>query len=498
MRAQTFYWFDYETFGTSPAWDRPVQFAGQRTDADLNPIDEPATFWCRPPDDYLPHPAACRVTGISPEQAVRDGEPEASFIRRVAAELGRPGTVSVGYNSVRFDDEFTRYTLFRNLEDPYAQEWRDGNSRWDLLDVVRLTRALRPEGIEWPVHEDGRASNRLEHLAAANGIEHGRAHDALSDVEATLGVARLIKSRQPRLFDWAFERRTKAAAGELLNVRERPVLLLAAGTIGADRHHLAPVVPIARHPDNRNGVIVLDLLTDPEELEGLDAQTLQQRVFGQIAVDGRDAMRDSGTQGGDVGEPPLRIGLRTVQLNKCPALAPLATLRPADAERLGIDPVELGARRDRLIQLLVEPAALERIVTAMRREWPERCDDVDGSLYSGAFLDTADRRRLSAIRTAPPERIASLAHGFDDPRLDEMVWRYRARNFPETLDVAEQNRWREQVAARLSDERAPWLDWKGFEAALTEADWREAERPLRDSLEHYARTLGERVGRPNH
>nr|GFC99807.1 hypothetical protein [Tanacetum cinerariifolium] len=113
-----------------------------------------------------------------------------------------------GYNTLRFDDEMTRYSLYRNFFDPYGREWQGGNSRWDLIDVVRTAYALRPEGIVWP-EEEGRVTLKLERLTAANGIDHGQAHDALSDVRATIALARLIRDKQPKLYDYLFQLRSK-------------------------------------------------------------------------------------------------------------------------------------------------------------------------------------------------------------------------------------------------------------------------------------------------
>ena len=205
--ATTLYWHDYETFGVDARRDRPAQFAGLRTDEELNEIGEPLNIYCKPALDVLPHPEACLITGITPQLADARGVLEPEFIARIHAEFAQPGTCGVGYNSLRFDDEVTRHTLYRNFYDPYAREWQNGNSRWDLIDLVRMTYALRPEGIEWPLKDDGKPSFRLENLATANNIGHESAHDALSDVRATIGVARLIRNRQPRLYDWLFQLR---------------------------------------------------------------------------------------------------------------------------------------------------------------------------------------------------------------------------------------------------------------------------------------------------
>ncbi|MDA0651168.1 MAG: exodeoxyribonuclease I, partial [Proteobacteria bacterium] len=164
--SESFYWHDYETSGADPSQDRPWQFAGVRTNAQLEIVGEPLTLYAQPTPDRLPHPAAVRVTGITPQEALAKGVPEAQFIARIHAELAQPRTCGVGYNSIRFDDEVTRFTLWRNFRDAYAREWQNGNSRWDLLDVARAYQALRPAGIEWPVRDDGQTSFRLEDLTA--------------------------------------------------------------------------------------------------------------------------------------------------------------------------------------------------------------------------------------------------------------------------------------------------------------------------------------------
>ena len=489
----SFCWFDYETFGTSPAWDRPAQFAAIRTDAALEPLGEPEVLWCRQSDDYLPHPGACRVTGITPEEANARGQPEHRFIERVRARLGAPGTCSVGYNSVRFDDEFTRHTLFRNLHDPYAHEWKDGASRWDLLDVVRLTRALRPDGIRWPTTEDGRPSNRLEHLSEANGLAAGRAHDALVDVRATIALARLVRARQPRLFAHALAHRGKRALAPLLEPDERPwarePLVLVAAGIPAERHHLALVVPLVRHPTNPNSVIAIDLATDPSALVGRDADDIAARLFTRAA---------SAPDGTDPVAP--RPGLHAIAANKCPVIAPYRALRDVDAERLGIDRVAQLSHRDALRDLL-DASGGERPLDAIRAAFVRDDDgsvpDVDASLYAGGFLSGGDRARLERVRAADPGALRALGGGFDDPRLDEMLFRYRARNHPDALDADERARWRAHVAGRLgATGDVPWLSREGFERAMAGQAWRPDEASLRTSLERHALTLCEAVGLP--
>ncbi|MCG6630443.1 exodeoxyribonuclease I, partial [Acinetobacter baumannii] len=221
----SFLFYDLETFGQDPRRTRIAQFAAVRTDAQLRVIEEPISFFMQPADDLLPSPYATMVTGITPQHALREGVTEAEAFARIAEQMGRPQTCSLGYNSIRFDDEFVRCGLFRNFYDPYEREWRGGNSRWDLLDVLRMVHALRPDGIVWPQREDGATSFKLEHLASANDVREGDAHEALSDVYATIGMARKFQQHQPKLWDYALRLRDKRFAATLLDViAMQPVL----------------------------------------------------------------------------------------------------------------------------------------------------------------------------------------------------------------------------------------------------------------------------------
>jgi len=473
---QTFYWFDYETFGTSPAWDKPAQFAGQRTTIDLEPIGEPIILYCKPPADYLPNPHACRVTQMHPDDIASRGVNEAHFINQVVAELGKPGTCSIGYNSIRFDDEFTRHTLFRNFHDAYQHEWKDNNSRWDLLDVVRLARALRPEGINWPVLDDGSPSNKLELLSQANNIEHAHAHDALSDVEATveatIGMARLLREKQPKLYKYAFENRGKQRVQEMLNLKQRRACIQVSGMIPGAFGHTGIVMPLARHPVNQNGIIVLDLRTDPAQLFDMNAEQIAARVFATAE---------------DLGDEE-RIRLRTIQTNKCPVLVPLATMRSEDAARLNIDLEQHIQRADVLADQFTDEFA-DTIQQSMTRDWETTTDDVDGSLYTGAFFGHEDKDRFNQIRQASPSALGELGGYFKDPRCDVMLLRYRARNYPETLDKAESEDWRDHIKQRLHNDDAPWLSASKFEQIMKEADWTAEEEPLRKSLADYAQRI---------
>ncbi len=442
---------------------------------DLNVMGDPLVLYCRQSPDYLPQPEACKVTGITPQLANDQGVCEAQFIQQILNQIGFPGTCSVGYNNIRFDDEFTRHTLFRNLRDPYEQEWKEGNSRWDLLDIVRLTRALRPDGIQWPFNEDGTASNRLEHLSQINGIEHTQAHDAMSDVWATIGMARLIRQAQPKLFNYAFAQRGKASVSKMLNVRDRTPCLQVSGMIPGARHHLSAIMPLIRHPQNSNGVIVLDLSQDPRTLATLDADEIEARLY-QSA----DSHNHTGTP---------RPGLRTVQINKCPVLVPLATLRDTDAQRLGIDQISLK-QHAAYATAMINDSLLDRIGQAMSRHWDsDQLMDVDGTLYGGEFLSQADKQRLQSLLKLPPEQLSKHSGQFDDKRLDELLWRYQARSYPNTLDAEQRAHWRDHCLDRLSNPSGPWLSFQTYQQVIDDTQWQPDEQALKQALSDYGQEL---------
>jgi len=431
--SRTFYWHDYETWGAQPALDRAAQFAGLRTDLDFNPIGKPLVVYARPADDFLPQPGACMVTGITPQLAREKGAPEADFFRFIHEELSRPGTCALGYNSLRFDDEVTRYGLYRNFFDPYEREWKNGNSRWDMIDVVRLTRALRPEGISWPEKESGVTSFRLEELTAANGIEHAGAHDALVDVKATIALAKLVRDRQPKLFDFVLNNRDKHKLAAQLNVRAAKPVLHVSARYPARLGCIAAVVPLAMHPDNRNGVIVYDLRTDPTPLLTMSPEEIRMRLYTPVA---------------DLPEGVERVPLKVVHVNRAPVVVPMGTITEAAREQWQMD---AQAEQRHLETLRTGPGLAEKLAevfTAGDRFPPQT--DPDRDLYGG-FLSDDDRRRCERVRHTAVDELTSLHPGFDAAKLEELLFRYRARNWPETLEGDERLRWEEFRRERLTE-----------------------------------------------
>jgi exodeoxyribonuclease-1 len=429
---QTLFWHDYETFGTDSRRDRPIQFAGIRTTLELEIVDEPVMFFAKPPREMPPSPESCLITGITPQQADRDGLIEADFAARVHEQLAAPGTCGVGYNSLRFDDEFTRQMLYRNFFEPYAREWENGNSRWDLIDLVRMCEALRPEGIVWPTHDDGAPSFKLEHLAKANHLQQERAHDALSDVHALIDLARLIRVRQPKLWEWHYNLRRKQRVFELLDLTAMTPVVHVSSRYPASRHCLAVVVPVAVHPSRPGEILVYDLSQDPSDLLSLDADAIADRMF---------------TPRADLPEGIERISLKTIHANRSPALAPLSVLKGVDMQRLQLD-------LDRCLVHADVLRAATGLSEKLRNVFQHSADlpppeDPELALYSG-FLPDSDKRLLRDVRGTPPEQLRQKTFAFRDPRYAELLFRYRARNWPETLSAGEHERWEMFLQQRLT------------------------------------------------
>ena len=440
--SHTFLWHDYETFGINVRRDRPAQFAAIRTDAALNEIGEPVMLYCQPANDFLPDPQSCLITGITPQLCLEKGLPEYQFAAQIEQLLCEPGTIGVGYNTIRFDDEITRFMFWRNLIDPYAREWQNNCGRWDLMDVVRTAYALRPEGIVWPTKldeesdgkNDRKPSFKLTDLTAANGLAHEAAHDALSDVRATIALARLLLEKQPRLFDFCLglhkKDRVAAELGLPTAVATARPFLHISGMFAVERGCLALMWPLAMHPTNKNELIAWDLAHDPREFASMNVDEIRLRLFSK---------RD------DLPEGMTRLPIKTVHLNKSPmVMGNLKVLTPAMAGRWGLG-----------LDAQLENAARASALPDMSAIWPavfqrpkEATPDVDEDLYGG-FIGNADRRRLNELRGLSAGNLATRRNAFDDPRLEELVFRYRARNFAASLAVDEAARWEAHRAAQL-------------------------------------------------
>ena len=434
--AASFFFYDLETSGFSPRDARIMQFAGQRTDLELKPIGEPVNLLIRMTNEILPDPDAVLLTGITPQATLADGLTEAEFLQEFVENIAKPHTIFLGYNTVRFDDEFMRFLHYRNFYDPYEWQWQDGRSKWDLLDVVRMTRALRPDGIKWPFDVHGNPTNRLELLSALNKLEHAHAHDALSDVYATIEVARLIRGKQTRLFEYLLSMRDKKKVAELAHAGQP--FVYTSGQYASEFEKTTVVWNLADQP-GRQSVLVYDLRHDPTDFINLSPEELAKAWAWKKPDD-----------------PGLRLPIKAMRLNCCPAVAPLGVLDAATQARLKID---LPTVQKHLAVLKKSPQFTKNVLAACElREAKYKTQgslipddqDADGRLYDG-FLNDQDRTALRLVRAAAPEELGDLADDLGDDRLKALLPLYKARNFARKLTNDEREAWEQFRTRRLMD-----------------------------------------------
>ena len=428
---KTFYWYDYETFGISPRIDRISQFAGIRTDENLNILDE-HMFYCKPTHDCLPAPEACAVTGISPQLCEQKGMIEHAFIQKINTEFSTPNTCIVGYNSIRFDDEFTRHALYRNFIDPYAWHWKNGNTRWDILDVVRLCYALKKDAsLEWVYDENGKPIFKLDQLSLANGIEHANAHDALADVRATIAIAKIIKESQPQLFDYAFSLREKKTVERKIQLFEP--MLHTSGMYPAEKSCTRLAVALAYHPEYNDRAIVFNLDQDPGLLLELEVEELKALMF---------------TKQSELPKGVERLQIKDLVFNKSPMFVPnVYKLEPKIIEQLQID---METCLGRLSFIKDNQKAIGKIVQDLYKNDQERIKttDVDQTLYDG-FMDNGDKRIGDQIQTLSVDALKDFHPKFKDDKLSILLMRFKARNYPEALSEDEAEDWFETVQGRV-------------------------------------------------
>jgi exodeoxyribonuclease I len=428
----SFFFYDLETSGFDPKTQRIMQFAGQRTDMDLNPVGEPVNVLVKLTEEVLPSPEAILITGITPQKTVEEGYTEAEFLSILCEEVFTSDTIIVGFNNIRFDDEFMRYTLYRNFHDPYEWCWQGQKSRWDILDVVRMVRALRPAGIKWPVDPDGHPTNRLELLSFQNGLDHAKAHDALSDVEALIGVAKLIKQKQPKMFDYLLKARNKNEVAKLVNLDDPQPFAYTSGRYPKDSLHTTVAYPVA--PGSTPGtVIVYDLRHDPVDWAKMSIDDLKKVRFANYEQRQMEGF--------------VALPAKEMAYNRSPAVAPVGVIDEGAQERIRLD-MQIVAQNLAKLRASDLPEKLREVFA--RQSFP-KTDDPDAQLYDG-FLPENDKAKVSAVRNARPDELADFHPDFTDERLPKLLVRYKARNYPKTLSDDERSAWEAYRTERLQRE----------------------------------------------
>ncbi len=471
--AKTFYFYDLETTGFNSRQGRIMQFGGQRTDLSLKTIGKPDKFYVKITEDILPDPGAVLVTGITPQKTLAEGISESEFAKYFNDQIAAPDTIFVGFNTIRFDDEFVRHLLYRNFYDPYEWQWQDGRSKWDLLDVARMTRALRPGGIKWPFDSSGAPSNQLGLLTSINNLYHLSAHDALSDVEATMALARLINTKQPKLFEFLLSMRLKGKVAELVNTNEP--FVYTSGKYPSQYEKTTVVISLAEHP--KQGAIVYDLRSDPTPYTKLKPAELAA------------AWRRR-----DPAEGPI-LPIKTLKFNRCPAVAPLSVLDKDSQTRLQIDMAQIEANAQSLKQIKDWPKNLMVALEILDKQQQERllpdAQDVDNQLYDG-FFSGADKQAMSLVRAAEPSELSQLLPSLSDNRLKALLPLYKARNYPRLLSPQELSDWHQYCFQRLqAGNKDSRLDmyFKNIEELRAQSHTTPEQKTILDELKLYGQSL---------
>ena len=421
----SFFFYDLETTGLNPREARIMQFAGIRTDSDLNIIGEPANYLIKQSDDCLPSPEAVLVTGITPQKTLEDGITEIEFIKIFNEEISVPGTTFVGYNNISFDDEFIRFLLYRNYYDPYEWQYKDGRSKWDFLDVIRMTRALRPEGVKWPKDTEDKSTNRLESLAAENKIVHTKAHDAMSDVEALIELSKLIKSKQPKLFNFLLNIRDKRSVSELVLGSKQ--FVYTAGSF-SDDHEKTVVACVLQGSQTNQGALVYDLTVDPSIYESMSPKELAEAW--KYKKDAKDT---------------FRLAVKSLQFNRCPSIAPITVLTEDDLDRLKLDMSIIEKNYKKLISMtdFSDKVIAAKAILDENRDYgsSEQAASVEAKLYDG-FIGDQDKRQMMKIHDKDFD--FEFKPDFSDKRLDQLYPLYVSRNFPENKTDDINKSWQKQ------------------------------------------------------
>ncbi|TWO86621.1 exodeoxyribonuclease I [TM7 phylum sp. oral taxon 356] len=441
---RTFFFYDLETSGFSARYDRIMQFAGQRTNDELELIGQPVNLLVKLTDDILPSPGAVLTTHITPQMTVADGISEADFCRYFLEQVATPDTTILGYNSTRFDDEFIRHTLWRNFHDPYQWAWAEGRDRWDLLDVTRLVRALRPDGINWPTKRVAETDQlittvNLVDMAKCNGFENDNAHDALADVKALISLARLLRQSQPTMWRYLLDHHDKHSVLNIITPGQPKPFVYASGRYSSSyqKTTVATVIAEGRTP---NSYLVWDLRYDPVDFTSLS----EAEILSNLTADRATRRQDDF----------VPIPIKELSINKCPAVAPLGVLDAASETRISLSQTEAMKHYH---QLNSQAGLIKRLT----RAWCKRpvfppASDVEGKLYDG-FTPKSDQTKIRLVAAADSTGLADLHPNFTDERLDELLFRYKARQYPTSLSESEEERWRKFRRAKLERELPAYL-----------------------------------------
>lgn len=426
-----FAFYDFETTGTSPAFDQPTQFAAILTNDDLEPLKR-IDIRCRLSPHILPAPWALAVTGVTPDALTDQNLPTwFEFVQTLSDLINQWGPATwTGYNNITFDEEVLRQSLYQNLHpSPYLTQM-GGNDRLDVMKMVYATWDLAPDALVWPTDDRGQQSFKLDQLAPANGFSHHDAHDALGDVEATIYIASLIRDRAPDVWEQSLRNRSKQQVLEMLQ-SGRPLRLIERFGAAPPRSYIGAYA--GRSISNPNSVGFLDLeQVDPNELLLADDDAITE------AVDRT---------------PKL---VRTVTVNKVPNLFDMDQVDPLITDR--------AMRLDEMTDLH------ERIGSAIAARFADKeaPAHVEEQIFTG-FYSSTDQGLLKQFQTASWEERVDILNQMNDQRARQLGRRLIFLYRPDLLGSSTVATMTSSIHTRWSSmEDVPWTTLSEVDRQLRE------------------------------
>jgi len=429
---KTYLFYDLETTGRSKCFDQVLQFAAIRTDLELNELERHSIHIKLNPD-VIPDPEAILIHRI-PIAAMLQGEAEINAISQIHALLNTPGTLSGGYNTLGFDDEFLRFLFHRNLLPPYTHQWANGCGRFDLYPLTQLYHLYHPECMQWPTNPEGKISLKLELLSKANQLAEGPAHQAMTDVEATLALARIfLKNKEMWIYSMDFfnkeveQKRREKITATLETTYGKYQLALLVGKAGSSDFFQYPVLALGSHQHYKNQTLWLRL--DKPELATTTSDLLAETTWVARQKAGETFL--------------LPFSGRFKQ--------------HITAERSIIT-------EKNLTWLGQNGPLLQEIQQYYQHyKYPEILNlDVDADLYVKGFLTREEEQLCIQFHTAPEQKKAAVAERFQNPRLQEIAARIMGRYYPQYLTSGLAKKFAAYMQRVTSpQEETALIDWRG-------------------------------------
>lgn len=426
-----FVFYDTETTGLDTTFDQILQFAAVKTNHDLEIEDQERdviNLRCRRLPHVVPTPGALSVTQIPPELLDTANLSHYEMMGEVAAKLDEWSPAAfVGYNSIKFDETLLRQAFYQNLFPIYLTN-TNSNYRVDIMRIVQAAAVYAPDKIEFPVNDRGQPIYKLGPVARANGISFSEeeAHDALNDVNATLGLARFLQDNVPEVWGVMLNNALKSVVNNFVEQNEVFCLTNFFG-VGP---YSEIVTAVGRNAEDKNEIAVFNLGNNPEDFFGLDDDEL-------LAV---------------LGQSPKII--RTVRVNAQPIIMPLA-MKPEEIKGQRLDD-ETYHNYATLIQ------QNEEFQNQVSETLPRRFEDkapspyVEKRMYDN-FIEDEDKDLCVHFHEVPWSSRVELCEQFSDERLKELGMRLIFVEHPEVLSTANRARLEQWVNHRVAtEEDVPW------------------------------------------